>query len=196
MQSAPDPSNVTKNRINFDKKHILKNIKPHTGNNLIMEFQVKRSDTVPGEVRYASFGWSIINLFDSNYSLNTGQFKVPLYKTPTQPDIDIRDIGKIKKISKVVFCFRVAIPKSPLAKLIVQPDTHPNNYQMPYIHTKTNSYDAQLNQDSIHDPKDMVKINQRIEEQKLQAETYECSGINVFIHFVKNYELLGLMRLR
>lgn len=103
MQSEPDPSNMARNRVNFDKKHILKHIKPHAGHNLIMEFQVRRTDVAPGEVKYASIGWSVINLFNSNYDLNIGQFKVPLYKTPTQPEIDVRDISKCHKLPKVVF---------------------------------------------------------------------------------------------
>ena len=103
MQSEPDPANMARNRVFFDKKHILKNIKPHAGHNLIMEFQVKRTDTEPGDVRYASIGWTIMNLFDSNYELNTGQFRVPLYLTPTQPDLDVRDIPRLKKVDRAEF---------------------------------------------------------------------------------------------
>ena len=160
-----------------------------------MEFQVRRTDVAPGEIRYASFGWSVINLFDANYDLNVGQYKVPLYKTPTQPEIDTRDIQKLFKLEKVLFCMRIAMPKSPLAKLTIQPDTHPNHYVMPRIHHKSQIYDPEMGNMPQKDM-DRNLMNKKLEEEKAQMESYECSGINIFIHYLKNYEPLGFMRFR
>lgn len=176
MQSEPDPANMARNRVFFDKKHILKNIKPHAGHNIIMEFQVKRTDTEPGDVRYASIGWSLMNLFDSNYELNTGQFKVPIYHTPTQPDLDVRDIPRLKKLDKAMFCFRIAVPRDQIAKMKILPDTHPGYYTMPRIHSEILDKEAKLaNADDMqkaHD-KDRANIKQKVEEEKLLQEAYE-----------------------
>jgi hypothetical protein len=176
MQSMPDPSNMSKNRVFFDKKHILKNVKPHAGNTLIMEFQVRRTDTEPGDIRYASIGWTLLNLFDTNYELNAGQFKLPIYDTPTQPDLDIRDIPKLSKQDKVLFCLRIAVPKDPIAKLKILPDTHADNYVMPRIHSEVLDKEAMLaneNENKMLKNHDAVTIQKQIEEEKLQEEAYE-----------------------
>ena len=199
MQSEPDPANMTRNRVFFDKKHILKGIKPHAGSNLIMEFQVRRHDTESDDVRYASIGWTIMNLFDSNYELNSGQFRCPLYQTPTQPDLDVRDISKLAKLDKVMFCFRIAVPKDPLAKTKVLPDTHPGHYSIPRIHSEVIGQEAKLgNNDEIAKIQDNDKANiqNQIEEQKAVQESYEWSGINIFIHYTKNFEPTSLIRIR
>lgn len=197
MQSVPDPANMSRNRVFFDKKHILKNVKPHAGDNIIMEFQVRRTDTAPDDVRYASIGWTVMNVFDSNYQLNIGQFKCPLYETPTRPDIDVRDIPSLNKLEKVSFCFRIAIPKDGLSKMKVLPDTHPAHYTIPRIHSEILDREAQMT--NVNKSKLMEKNNannQMDEEDKMQQEAYECSGVNVFVHYVKNYEPTGFIRLR
>lgn len=197
MQSEPDPSNMAKNRVFFNKKHKIKGVKPHAGHNLIMEFQVRMADA-SSEVRFASIGWTLINLFSANYELNIGQFKVPLYKTPTEPEIDIRDLGNLTKLDKSMFCLRIAIPKTSLAQLKIEPGTHPSHYQIPKNHLNGPNYEAKMGGDAdIKDPeKQQAMMKKEMEEEKLQQESYECSGINVFVHFVKNYEPSGFIRVR
>ena len=198
MQSEADPNNMSRNRVFINKKHILKGVKPHAGNNIIMEFQVRRTDTEPGDVRYASIGWTLMNLFDSNYDLMTGQFKCPLYATPTQPDLDVRDIPKLKKIEKVMICLRIAVPKDPIAKIKIHPDAHPGNYSIPRIHTEILDKEAHMNRKRKMEQLQDNNIPKKIapEEGKRDQEAYECSGINVFIHYIKNYEPTGLLRIK
>lgn len=60
--------------------------------------------------RFVSFGWTVLNLFDTYYELNRGIFKLPLYVSPTKTDIDIRDIPFLKRIPETVFCMRIGNP--------------------------------------------------------------------------------------
>jgi hypothetical protein len=198
QQSEPDPAEMSRNRVNFLKKHMLKGIKPHAGSNLIMEFQVKRNDTEAGETRYASIGWTVMNLFDSNYELNTGQFRCPLYHTPTKPDLDIRDIPNLKIMDKVMFCFRIAVPKDSIAQQKVLPDTHPGNYSIPRIHSEIIGKETKMvnNSEDLVSMLDSKNSRGRTEESKSMQEAYECSGINVFVHYIKNYDPVGLLRVR
>lgn len=95
---------------------------------------------------------------------------------------------------------RIVIPNSPLARLKIEPDTHPNHYQMPRIHTKSYDYEADLgnaakaNQES--NANGILANKAQAEDEKEEQESYECSGINVFIHYIKNFEPLGLLRIR
>ena len=82
----------------------------------------------------------------------------------------------------------------------ILPDTHPGNYSVPRIHTEILDKEAHMN-----DKRKMMlqqqmesdmPMNNMPEEMKNQRESYECSGINVFIHYIKNYEPTGLLRLR
>jgi hypothetical protein len=67
---------------------------------MIFEFQVQdkiqneRGAIVEG---FSSIGWTILNVFDHKYELNTGLFDVPIYKSPTETTIDVRDISKLIK---------------------------------------------------------------------------------------------------
>jgi len=45
--------------------------------------------------KYVSYGWTLLNLFDSNYNFNRGVFRLPIYMSPTRTDIDIRDVASL-----------------------------------------------------------------------------------------------------
>lgn len=66
---------------------------------------------------YGSIAWTVINLFDSSFEPNVGQWKLPIYKPPTTPDIDVRDISKLEKIPNSVLCMRIALPKDNYARM-------------------------------------------------------------------------------
>ena len=81
----------------------------------------------------------------------------------------------------------------------ILPDTHPGNYSVPRIHTEVLDKEARWgNQDEVDkaQEQDRANIKQKVEEDKLQHEAYECSGVNVFVHYLKNFEPTGLLRIR
>ena len=74
-----------------------------------MELQVPDRSKPDG---YASYGWTLINLFDYNTNqLNKGRFKLPIYKPNTMVDLDVRDIHKLKPMGSLILCLRIAVPK-------------------------------------------------------------------------------------
>jgi len=92
QDAEPDPENKEMNRVMLKVLHTLRQVQPHPSANLVFEIQVPK----PGEPdRFVSFGWTILNLFDSFYDLNRGIFKLPLYASPTRTDLDVRDIPSL-----------------------------------------------------------------------------------------------------
>ena len=93
--AEPDPEDPNeKNRIIFKEFVTIKNIQPHPSSNLIIEIQVPKPNTV-SQNKYVSFGWTLLNLFDSAYNFNRGVFRLPIYTSPTKTDIDIRDMTEL-----------------------------------------------------------------------------------------------------
>lgn len=92
-----DPEEPDLNKIMFKEFHTIKNIQPHPSTNLVLEFQVPKPDTGKFD-RYISYGWTLLNLFDSFYELNRGIFKLPIYMSPTKTDLDVRDIPMLRKL--------------------------------------------------------------------------------------------------
>jgi len=89
--AEPDPEEPNeKNRIIFREFATIKNIPPHPSSNLVIEVQVPKQG---GQDKYVSYGWTVLNLFNSQYQFNRGIFKMPLYQSPTKADIDIRDLS-------------------------------------------------------------------------------------------------------
>ena len=81
-----------------------------------------------------SYGWTLLNLFDSNYNFNRGVFKLPLYTSPTRIDIDIRDIGTLQRIPETVLLFRIGNPGDAACNFDYKPSTIPEDFVVPKIH--------------------------------------------------------------
>jgi hypothetical protein len=107
--SEPDPEDQDKNKIMFKEQHTVKNVQAHPSSNLIIEFQVPKPQTASDD-KFVSYGWTILNLFDNNYELNRGIYKIPLYMSPTRTDIDVRDIKLLKRIPETIICARLGNP--------------------------------------------------------------------------------------
>ena len=75
-----------------------------------------------------------MNLFDNNYDLNKGQFKLPIYKPPTISEVDTRDLKTLEKIPMTNLCLRISVPRDDISKMKPMPDTNPAAYVVPYIH--------------------------------------------------------------
>lgn len=90
--AEPDPEDPNlKNRIIFREEANIRNVQPHPSANLIFELQVPKPNT-GSQDKFISFGWTVLNLFDSQYNFNKGVFRLPIYQSPTRTDIDIRDM--------------------------------------------------------------------------------------------------------
>jgi len=93
--AEPDPEDPNeKNRIIFRELATIKNIQPHPSSTLIIEIQVPKPNG-GSQPKFVSYGWTLLNLFDSNYNFNRGVFRLPIYMSPTRTDIDIRDIATL-----------------------------------------------------------------------------------------------------
>ena len=75
----------------FKISHTIKNVQPHPSSNLIIELQVPKPNTGNTD-KFVSFGWTVLNLFDNYYELERGIFRIPIYMSPTQTNLDVRDI--------------------------------------------------------------------------------------------------------
>jgi len=65
--AEPDPEDPNeKNRIIFREFATIKNVPPHPSSNLVIEVQVPKPNTASQD-KYVSFGWTVINLFSSQY---------------------------------------------------------------------------------------------------------------------------------
>lgn len=134
--AEPDPEDQDKNRISFKEFNQIKNIQPHPSSNLIIEMQVPKPSGPPGNEKYVSYGWTVLNMFDIYYELNRGIFKLPLYVSPTRTDIDVRDIPWLKRIPEVVLCMRVGNPDDENCRFVVNRGTSPDEYIVPRIHQR------------------------------------------------------------
>ena len=118
-----------------------------------------------------------------------------MYKQPTRPDLDVRDIGLLQKIPDMHLCLRIAIPKDGIGSSKLQPDAHPASYNVPYIHL------GGLPQPAgglvgIPKPPPPPPIQEDEVDPENKNEEYECAGMNVFVHYIKNYEPAGFVRVR
>jgi hypothetical protein len=84
--------------------------------------------------KYISYGWTLLNLFDSFYELNRGIFKLPIYMSPTKTDLDVRDIHMLKKIPNAVLCMRIGNPDDVNSQFNIQFHTSHEEYVIPRIH--------------------------------------------------------------
>jgi hypothetical protein len=87
-----------------------------------------------GPDKLVSYGWTVLNLFDSYYELNRGIFKLPLYMSPTKTDLDVRDINQLKRIPETVLCMRIGNPEDENSRFNPYPHTSPDEYYIPKIH--------------------------------------------------------------
>lgn len=129
----PDPEDAERNRVFFNTSHTLKNIKPHPSANLVIEMQVPKPQTSTGD-KFISFGWTVINLFDTYYELNKGKFRLPSYMSPTKVEIDVRDIASLKRIPETEMCVRIATPGDVFSGYRVVNTSHSHEYTVPAIH--------------------------------------------------------------
>lgn len=129
----PELMNEERNRIIFKVFHTLRSIQPHPVSNLVFELQVPKPNTQSID-KFVSFGWTVINLFDVYYELNRGIFKLPIYQSPTKPDIDVRDIPILKRIPETVLCIRIGNPNDENSNFNLNFHTSPDEYIIPKIH--------------------------------------------------------------
>jgi hypothetical protein len=125
-----------------------------------------------------SYGWTLLNLFDSNYNFNRGVFKLPLYTSPTRTDIDIRDIGTLQRIPETVLLFRIGNPGDAACNFDYKSSTIPEDYVVPKIHLLTgNKGEMELAFEDIPTVQEVVPFNPQ----------YQCKGARFYLHFMKYY---------
>lgn len=83
-----DPEAPDMNRIVYDCGNQVKHVTPHPSSNLIIEVQVLDKKARGEPNKFASYGWTVVNLFDYTYDFHSGEFKLPLYTGQVQADID------------------------------------------------------------------------------------------------------------
>lgn len=66
--------------------------------------------------------------------MNRGIFKLPIYMSPTKPDIDVRDIPWLRRIPDVLLCMRLGNPDDENSRFMLRFNTTPDEYVVPKIH--------------------------------------------------------------
>ena len=91
-----DPTDSSMNTFIFGVSNIIRGLKPHPMCNLIIEMQVPRN---PNDKSYfISYGWTLINVFDLHREVAQGIWRLPLYQSPVQASLDLRDIGALRLV--------------------------------------------------------------------------------------------------
>ena len=202
QDGEPDPESPEMNRVVYDLGAQVKHVHPHPSANMIVECQVQDKDIKAGPGKFTAYGWTVINLFDYTYDFHAGEFRIPLYKGETLADLDTRDVNTLSPLEDTFICMRLAIPGDEIATSQYLPEKSTEEYRVPSIHQveyipkplyKDNpNFDMD---DPGYQPQDLdrgdnANIPQRKPHKKLPTEKdpfYRCSGINVFVHYVKQF---------
>ena len=189
-----DPEKPEMNRVVYDIGHQVKHVQPHPSANLIVEIQ-SLDNTNKGADKYKSYGWTVINLFDYTYDFHSGEFKLPLYKGRTFADIDTRDINTLDPVEDTFIWMRLGIPGDEIATSQYLPEKSTSDYRIPSIHQVEFVEPPIMNDDGDFDrqypgPQGGKPAARRPAKSKAPTDKdpfYRCSGMNVFVHYVKQY---------
>lgn len=55
--------------------------------------------------------WTVMEIFDIDSTVNTGRWRLPLYKCPIQPMIDVNEIAKLVHHSSMQLNLRICQTK-------------------------------------------------------------------------------------
>ena len=196
QDAETDPEQPDMNRVVYDIGHQIKHVQPHPSANMIIECQVpeKRRDGTEGQ--NISYGWTVVNLFDYTYDFHIGEYRLPLYKGKTLATIDCRDINTLEPVEDTFICMRIALPGDEIATSQYLPEKKTKEYRIPSIHKvkyipPPNSSDEEEKipmgngQDYPNQP--LQKHQNKRKPPTERDPFYRCSGINVFIHYVKQF---------
>ena len=75
---------------------------------LILEVQLPKGLDANGNTIIESYGWSQLDLFDVRKELKRGKYRLPLYETPTDPNIKVHDIKFLQLIPQTFLYLRVS----------------------------------------------------------------------------------------
>lgn len=206
QDAETDPEAPEMNRVVYDIGHQIKHVQPHPSANLIIECQVPDKSNKSGPNKYSSYAWTVINLFDYTYDFHAGEFKLPLYVGQTLADIDTRDINTLSPIEDTFICMRLAVPGDEVATSQYLPEKNTSEYRIPSIHQVEYRRGAGAARNDDNDDNDDYDSpvpyakSQNIAiphppQNKAKAPPtdkdpfYRCSGINVFVHYIKQFPL-------
>ena len=96
------------NRCVFGDTFPLFEIPPNSNSLLIIEVQLPKGLDNGGNAIIESFGWTQLDLFDFRKKLKRGKFMLPLYETPTDPNIKVHDIKFLQLIPNSYLYVRVS----------------------------------------------------------------------------------------
>lgn len=108
--------------------------------------------------------------------------------SPTKADIDTRDIQTLKRIPQTVLCIRIGNPDDQNSRFQFQFHTSPDEYVIPKIHQFEQQYNPIMPKEEEKELEDDIEkpdIPPPLEEKPKTA--YECKGINIIVHYVKQY---------
>lgn len=117
--------------MHFNLNQLVRHVIPNHNSNFIIEVQVPNPSAREG---FSSIGWSLINLFNEDLSLNKGKFRLPVYRPPTLVNLDVRDIKKLRLMLDVTACLRICVPKDDVFTFQATKKTGPRQYLLPKIH--------------------------------------------------------------
>ncbi len=82
-------------------------------------------------------------------------------------------------------------------------DAHPSEYTLPLYHIQKKQEKASISiEDAIKASKinptnkDMIKIKLPYMEDQIMDKAYECTGIDCMVHYLKNYNPPGVVRIK
>ena len=199
QDAETDPESPEMNRVIYDIGHQVKHVQPHPSSNLIIELQVQDKSMRAGPNKHKQYAWTIINLFDYTYDFHSGEFKLPLYKGQTLSNLDTRDVNTLDPLEDTFVCMRLALPGDQVATSQYLPEKDTNEYRIPSIHQvefidkppfidNDNFGEAEPRRNQPNN--DLAPQRQMPKARAPPSEKdpfYRCSGINVFVHYVKQF---------
>jgi hypothetical protein len=120
----------------FATDHDVKRINPQSSLLLIVEVQASATREA-GEV--SNIGWTVLDLFSGARKLNEGLWKLPLYRPPTEVDLQVGSLRTLLQVPNAFLYIRIADmthPKPEITDVPVNPDETARFYRIPAIHAR------------------------------------------------------------
>jgi hypothetical protein len=131
-----------------------------------------------------------------------------LYQGETIADIDARDINTLTPLDDTFICMRLAVPGDEVATSQYLPEKGTNEYRVPSIHNVR--YKPPMDDDDDEEekiggyqkpypaqPRARPHGKKEVDPAKIPKEKdpfYRCAGINVFVHYVKQFPSQGTIK--
>jgi hypothetical protein len=137
----PDSASGMQSRGVFATMQDITKIPPYPQINIVVEVQAMGrglGDDEEERTKPVGIGWTVLNLFTAGRKLQEGAWKIPIYRQPTDPAIELSSISQLLPVSNMYLYMRLVSPDSlnqSLLNLPVSPDNK-SQYAIPLPHQR------------------------------------------------------------